>query len=267
MDGQDKDSFGSRGIKSIEVGYRVLLAVQRGPQAVPLAEVAKRAGLSGGAAHNYLASFVRTGLIEQEGRGRYRLGPSVFALSLNSFQQQDSLQVLKAEAEALSKETGESVGVVVWSHAGPVSVFAHRSESLGGLEFRPGRVPMLSSGAGIVYAGYLDRAEIIEPILFEISQIKAGISAEEFIKSAQQTVPRQGFGLHRDDSLSYYVLAAPVWGKERHFPFVLSLLSRNEHTVPQRDTHHVDLLLAACARAGALLTQSSVYSGPTARQL
>jgi DNA-binding MarR family transcriptional regulator len=59
----------SKGIKSIEVGYRVLLAVQRGPGSVQFSEIAKRAQLGSGAVHNYLASLVRTGLVEQEGRG------------------------------------------------------------------------------------------------------------------------------------------------------------------------------------------------------
>ena len=60
----------AKGIQSIEVGYRVLIAVQRGPAPVQLSEVAKRAGLSTGATHNYLVSLARTGLVEQEGRGR-----------------------------------------------------------------------------------------------------------------------------------------------------------------------------------------------------
>src|ERR1700760_4691121 len=83
----------SKGIKSIDVGYRVLLAVQRGPGSVQLSEIAKRAELGMGAVHNYLASFVRTGLVEQESRGLYRLGPSAFALSLSSFAQLNGVEV------------------------------------------------------------------------------------------------------------------------------------------------------------------------------
>ena len=46
----------TKGIQSIEVGYRVLVAVQRGPTPIPLSEIAKRAGLSSGATHNYLVA-------------------------------------------------------------------------------------------------------------------------------------------------------------------------------------------------------------------
>src|ERR1700730_11178630 len=77
----------SKGIKSIEFGYRVLLAVQGGPGSVQLSEIAKRAQLGSGAVHNYLASLVRTGLVEQEGRGLYRLGAGGFWLLRTSFTQ------------------------------------------------------------------------------------------------------------------------------------------------------------------------------------
>lgn len=162
-------AFSSRGIKSIEVGYRVFLAVQRGPGSVQLAEIARRAGLSGGAAHNYLSSLVRTGLVEIEGRGRYRLGPSAYALSLNSCAQLNGLEIMKAEAENLHRETGQSTAVVVWSQAGPISVFTLRAVNLKGMDFRPGRVPMMGNGAGLVYAAYLDESELLEPVEYELS--------------------------------------------------------------------------------------------------
>lgn len=264
-DGDGSAAFSSRGIKSIEVGYRVLLAVQRGPGSVQLAEIARRAGLSGGAAHNYLASLVRTGLVEIEGRGRYRLGPSAFALSLNSFSQLNGLEIMKAEAEGLHRHTGQSTAVVVWSQAGPISVFTLPAENLRGMDFRPGRVPMMGTGAGLVYAAYLDENEVIEPVEYEMSL--AGDSPEAphaWIARAKKEVTPRGYGLLSHEEQEYYALAAPVWARDGRIPFVLALLSRDRRTDPEVDRLHLDQLLAACGRASAILSHTET-SGPLAR--
>ena len=118
----------AKGIQSIEVGYRVLLAVQREPTPIPLSEIAKRAGLSSGATHNYLVSLGRTGLIEQEGRGSYRLGPSAFTLSVASFQQLSSFDLLRDAMRRLRQATGKSVAASIWSQAGPVSIYKQQSD-------------------------------------------------------------------------------------------------------------------------------------------
>ena len=162
----------SKRIKSVEIGYRVLLAVQRGPGAVKLAEVAKRCGLSSGAAHNYLTSLVNTGLVEQEERGRYQLGPSAFALSLASFRQLNGYDVMRDAAQALHRQTGQSTAVAVWSQGGPVSVYIQRSENTGAFEFRSGHLPMLASGAGLLFMAYLPESQTKELIEAELRDSK-----------------------------------------------------------------------------------------------
>jgi len=255
----------SRGIKSIEVGYRVLLAVQRGPDAVPLSEIAKRAELSAGAAHNYLASLVRTGLTEQDGRGRYRLGPSAFALSVSGFQKLNGLELVQQEAALLYQQTGQNTAVTVWSQAGPVSVFTKHANNLGRREFRPGRVPMLASGAGLVYAAYLSEADIREPVEFELrSATRSKTSSTEFIARARSAVIPKGYALYVEPKPVYVVLSAPVWGNEHRLPFVMSLLGPDRKLDPDQNGFYLDMLLAACARASVSLA-GAVSSGPVAR--
>lgn len=255
----------SKGIKSIEVGYRVLMAVQRGPGAVQLSEIAKRAGLSSGAAHNYLASLVRTGLVEQEGRGLYRLGPSAFALSLNSFHRLNGYDVLRAEALALSDQTGQSTGVTVWSQGGPVSVFVQRSNNLGMIEFRPGLVPVLGSGAGMIFAAYLEDAEVRELIAHEAGGRNAAEEATRFIAESRAGVLPGGYAFFSRPEENYYVLSAPVWTPDDRIAFVLSIVSREARADPAVDRTFVDHLLASSARAQTLLA-GTTSNGPVSRR-
>ena len=216
----------SKRIKSVEIGYRVLLAVQRGPGAVKLAEVAKRCGLSSGAAHNYLTSLVNTGLVEQEERGRYRLGPSAFALSLASFRQLNGYDVIRDAAQALHRQTGQSTAVAVWSQGGPVSVYIQRSENIGAFEFRSGHLPMLGSGAGLLFMAYLPEnqtKELIKTELREAKQSERGVS--KLIASARESVLPKGLATyHYGDGPHHIALSAPIWTEDGRIPFVLSIV-------------------------------------------
>lgn len=216
----------SKRIKSVEIGYRVLLAVQRGPGAVKLVEIAKRCGLSSGAAHNYLTSLVNTGLVEQEERGRYQLGPSAFALSLASFRQLNGYDVMRDAAQTLHRQTGQSTAVTVWSQGGPVSVYILRSESIGAFEFRSGHLPMLASGAGLVFMAYLPEELTKDLIEAELRESKMkGVVASELVASARESVRPKGFATYYyGEGSNHVALSAPIWTEDGRIPFVLSIV-------------------------------------------
>ena len=242
----------SRGIKSVEIGYRVLLAIQRGPAPVQLAEVARRAGLSGGAAHNYVASLIRTGLVEQEGRGLYRLGPSAFALSLASFHLLDGYDVLRSEAQALQRTTQENVAVAVWSQGGPVSVFIQRADHAGGIEFRSGLVSLLHSAAGRLAIAYLPDALTRDLIAHEIGQGQSDDASGAFIETARAAIlPARHARIAHDDP-PHYALAAPVWTADDRLAFMLSIVV-GRPTDAAREARLVADLLAAADRASLLI--------------
>ena len=106
---------GPRGIQSIELGYRILTAIQQGPDAVALKTISTRAGMSPSAVHNYLASFVRTGMVSADTRGQYRLGPSLAALGLAAARQVDHFELIRGKAVALSESTGLGVAGLISS--------------------------------------------------------------------------------------------------------------------------------------------------------
>lgn len=256
----------AKGIKSVEMGYRVLLAVQGGPGAVKLSEVAKRCGLTSGATHNYITSLVRTGLVEQEDRGLYRLGPSAFALSLTSFRQLNGYDVLRDAAKELHNLTNQSTAVAVWSQGGPVSVFALRSEDVGSYEFRSGHLPLLGSGAGRVFIAYLHDS-YTRPLLELELGLEEGSKevVDRVIAEARaQTLP-QGYARHIYDDPVPYALSAPIQMKDGRIPFVLSVVVHKSIPSKMRASWSGELL-AAARRAATLLVDVDV-GGPVAEFL
>ncbi|HKX22197.1 MAG TPA: helix-turn-helix domain-containing protein [Rhizorhapis sp.] len=255
----------SKRIKSVEIGYRVLLAVQRGPGAVKLAEVAKRCGLSSGAAHNYLTSLVNTGLVEQEERGRYQLGPSAFALSLASFRQLNGYDVMRDAAQALHRQTGQSTAVAVWSQGGPVSVYIQRSENTGAFEFRSGHLPMLASGAGLLFMAYLPESQTKELIEAELRDSKKEDDVSKLIAAAREAVLPKGFATYYyGDGPHHIALSAPIWTEDGRIPFVLSIVIHQPVAETLRETWSRQLQERAYQTS--LLLNRIGADGPVAEQ-
>jgi DNA-binding IclR family transcriptional regulator len=213
------------------------------------------------AVHNYLASFVRTGLVEQEGRGLYRLGPSAFALSLTSFAQLNGVEIAKTEARTLHDLTGQSTTVSVWSQGGPVSVYTERADNLGGAEFRSGLIPILQSGVGLIFAAYLPSSTTLNLIADELSGAARRSGAREFIEKARKAVLPKGYAYYARKEESYHVLAAPIWTQDDRIAFVLSLLSRDPRTDPMVDGSSLSYL-NECAKRASLFLAGTSASGP-----
>jgi len=226
----------SRGIKSVEIGYRVLLAVQRGPAAVQLTEVARRAELSTGAAHNYLTSLGRVGLVEREGRGSYRLGPSAFALSLASFKQLKNYDLMRQAAMALYNRTGLAVATSVWSQAGPISVFTQQGKDAPEFEFRSGLLSLLRTAASRLFLAKLPPEQTM-PLLEEELKRHCRDPAEAPAIRNSAVVEYEANGFAQWDYFSdvgdrITSLAAPVYRTSDEISFGLSVLGARELVHP-----------------------------------
>lgn len=122
-DASEANERGQRGVQSVEVGGRLLLALADGSGPMTLKDLAARAGLPASRAHPYLVSFGRLRLIEQDGEtGRYLLGPAALQLGLACLQQLDPVRAALPVARDLAASTGYAVALAVWGNFGPTIV-------------------------------------------------------------------------------------------------------------------------------------------------
>ncbi|MDX3908080.1 MAG: helix-turn-helix domain-containing protein [Pigmentiphaga sp.] len=219
---------GPRGIQSIETGYRILVAIQMGPGAVALKDVASRAGIAPSAAHNYLTSFVRTGMVKSEGRGMYRLGPSLAALGMTAARDVDHFELVRTAASQLSEETGLGVAVVIWSN-GPVILFNQSAVRGRVFDLRNGPVEMLHTAAGHVFAAYLPDAMAL-PVLAR--ELKAdGVfrnlrEAQGRLEKIRADVLARGYALVELRALpTYLAVSVPVWNTHGEVAYGLTITS------------------------------------------
>lgn len=153
---------GSRGIQSVEVGGRLLLALAHHGGPLPLKELSREANMSPAKAHPYLVSFGKLGLIEQDGAsGRYGLGPLALQLGLLSLQQYDPVRLATPLLPDLAREIGHTVAIAVWGNRGPTIVRIEEAPSLVHVNMRHGTVMSLrGTASGRLFAAYRSPAQV-----------------------------------------------------------------------------------------------------------
>jgi DNA-binding IclR family transcriptional regulator len=146
----------SRGIQSIEVGGRLLLALAHHGQPLALKDLAAAADMTAGKAHPYLVSFIRLGLVERETEGgRYGLGPLALQMGLIGLQQYDPVRLATERIDELARATGHTVAIAVWGHRGPTLVRIAEAPSPVHVSMRHGTVMSIpDTASGRLFAAF-----------------------------------------------------------------------------------------------------------------
>ena len=146
----------SRGIQSIEVGGRLLLALAHHGQPLALKDLAAAADMSAGKAHPYLVSFIKLGLVERETEGgRYGLGPLALQMGLIGLQQYDPVRLATERIDELARATGHTVAIAVWGHRGPTLVRIAEAPSPVHVSMRHGTVMSIpDTASGRLFAAF-----------------------------------------------------------------------------------------------------------------
>jgi DNA-binding IclR family transcriptional regulator len=146
----------SRGIQSIEVGGRLLLALAHHGQPLALKDLAAAAEMTAGKAHPYLVSFIKLGLVERETEGgRYGLGPLALQMGLIGLQQYDPVRLATERIDELARATGHTVAIAVWGHRGPTLVRIAEAPSPVHVSMRHGTVMSIpDTASGRLFAAF-----------------------------------------------------------------------------------------------------------------
>jgi DNA-binding IclR family transcriptional regulator len=149
----------STGIKSIENGLPLLMALAEAGEPQPLTALAAATDMVPAKAHKYLTSFVRAGLARQHAvGGRYDLGPAAITLGTSALRRLDVFKLAEESLDNLRDQLSTTVSLAVWANYGPTLVRWAETPQLVSVSFRLGTVlPVLTSVHGRIFAAFLDR--------------------------------------------------------------------------------------------------------------
>ncbi|MDM4767333.1 IclR family transcriptional regulator [Pelomonas sp. SE-A7] len=220
---QEAERGGPRGIQSVEVGGQLLIALAAQGRPMALKDLAREAGMVPAKAHPYLVSFIKLGLVEQEG-GRYGLGPLALQLGLISLQQYDPVRLATPRIEELAISLGHTVAIAVWGNRGPTIVRVAEAPSPVHISMRHGTVMSLTGTAsGRLFAAHLPREVVVSALAMEAAA--EGRAAARLDKALLAEVRELGLASSRDGVVpGVSALAAPVFDEAGRIVLSLTVI-------------------------------------------
>lgn len=246
------DAVLPQGIKSIEVGAKVLRALEEGRGPMALSSVARASGLHPAKTHRYLVSLVRMGLAAQSvTTGLYDLGPASRRLGVEALRRTDVVSAASAHAVSLRDRTGHTVNVAVWSDAGPALVRWDTGEHELPIAIRVGStLPLLDSAVGHVFLAYLAPSVISRALKAQQRRGTTRVLPAKELEALRAETRRAGIALTTDRMIfGLSALATPVFGPDGNLEVAVGMVLPSGMMNPSEAKRLGGLLRGATDRA------------------
>ena len=259
-----------RGIQSVEVGGRVLLALAQARAPLALSDLSAAADLAPGQAHAYLVSLSRLGLIKRdEVSGRYEPGPLSLRLGLLHLQNQPAFRAAVPRAAALAEAIGFSVAICIAGPQGPTIVrYEHAGFPLH-VNLHVGTVMSLpATSTGRVFCAYLPGDPLDAMWANQSGAAQSTMTTAHEDAAFQAVLARiraRGLECSVDaPSPGISSLSAPVFDQNGRFALALTVIGSTGAIDVAADGPIARALLAAARDIGGKLAATPSVLAPTA---
>ena len=176
-----------RSIGSVEVGGQLLRVLTESDGPMMLKDLATKSGMTAAKAHPYLVSFVRLGLVEQDGAtGRYELGPLALQMGLACMRRLNPVRLATEAIAELVLRINTTVALSVWGNHGPTVVRIEEGTGAVHVNMRVGSImSLLGTATGRVFAAYLPPKMIENFIESGVGRASVGDEAERQMTRTQ----------------------------------------------------------------------------------
>jgi DNA-binding IclR family transcriptional regulator len=253
-----------RGIQSIEIGGKILLALQRSQKPMVLKDIARETQMPAAKIHPYLVSFIKLELVEQDAAtGLYDLGRQSLQLGLSYLQKLDVARFASAEMRQLSVDTGQSVALAVWGNLGPTILRFEQSSYPVLVYLRVGTVmSLVNTATGLAFSAFMPPNVVrglmkLEPYRFGGSEASANMSWDK-VEAALSDVRRRG--LARAVSLTVPGLNAfsvPIFDHTRQIALTITITGPNSNF----DKKWTGVLAKKVTRSAEQISRSIGFGG------
>jgi DNA-binding IclR family transcriptional regulator len=162
-----------RGIQSVEIASRLLMAMGRHVRPMALKDIALAAGIGANKAHPYMVSFLKVGFVSQDGgSGYYELGPLALQLGLAKLQRLDPVMEASPLIPALAEQTEQSIAVAVWGNLGPTIVRLEEPMQPLHVNLRTGTVmSLVNTATGRLFVAFMPPKVIEKAMQGEVARM------------------------------------------------------------------------------------------------
>ncbi|GAB7005497.1 IclR family transcriptional regulator [Nocardioides sp. AN3] len=245
-------------IESVENAARVLLML-RTQRLLRVAEVAAELGIARSSAHRMLTTLQSQGLLRQDPTTRsYAAGPQLVQIGVAVIGAGDLRSEARPTLERLSRETGETVHLIVLE--GTTIVFLDGVEGrnvIRAAERTGDRAPAHASAAGKVLLAMLTREELRER--YPSSRLRGGtseaIETRRALEAELEEVRARGYATNFGESESgLHAVAAPIRDAVGNVRGAISISGPSARLTDEWLAEYVPTLTEALEQLGASLS-------------
>ncbi|VCU70901.1 HTH-type transcriptional regulator KipR [Pigmentiphaga humi] len=243
-----------RGIQSTASSLDVLKVMVAHSEPMHLREIAAAVGRGTSSVYRYLVSFVEAGLVKQdEGSGRYDLGPMALKLGLAALRRIDGVAAATEELARLVKNIDADGHVTVWGSNGPTVLRWLGRPSDVVVRVQEGWVlSLMGSSTGRTWAAYLPKDMLDAAVQheFETRPAPAGSGTrterKKALAQATEHIRAQGYSYATGELRNGVdALCAPIFNRHGTMVYAITLVSQNPGLTPQHHPEVVEQLLAS----------------------
>jgi IclR family acetate operon transcriptional repressor len=197
------------GLSSVNRALDVLFHLHTEGRARGVSEIGRALDLPKASTHRLLRTLGRRALVEQDDRGRYRLGPGLLTLGLAAVEREPLVSAARSVLEAEANALNETVFVVA-ARGGALTVL-DKAEGSGFLRASPrvgSTVPVHATAVGKLYFTFA-------PTQVELGDLSRftdrTIETRAALQRAAKTTRTRGYALNDEEWINgLSVVAAPV---------------------------------------------------------
>ena len=231
-----------RGVKSVDLASRILVALCSLNKAVSLSELSQETRIPPAKLHRYLASLTYAKIVQQDPESRkYWFGPLALEIGAAATSGSDDLSDAIARQIKLRNIINETISLSVWSASGPIILHVEQANRAVITTMKVGTIlPVLTTAAGIVFVSTLSASTTQFLVEKEFGNGEASFNpiakTKTALKRLTAVVKRRGYAYNRGRLLpGVSALAAPVWGRTGQLVGVFSVIGQSNQIDPSRN--------------------------------
>jgi DNA-binding IclR family transcriptional regulator len=185
-----KEEMSQLGVQSLEIGVGLFRRLHEFGRPTSLTELSAASEMHPSKVHRYLVSLIRTGLVAQDGRGQYRLGPFAVQLANSNLGARHAIEIASKGLQELAVNINETVFLAMWGTRGPRIIKV--AESQRPVSIRPttqGDLPLWNSASSRAFAAYMNHTKVMRLLEEELERYREeGLSEREIARRRREFI-------------------------------------------------------------------------------
>ncbi|WMS42533.1 helix-turn-helix domain-containing protein [Acuticoccus sp. MNP-M23] len=217
----------SRGVQSVEIGIKLLVALARGGGPMSLRDLSAAASMSPAKVHRYMVSLMESGMVDHQRSGSYDLGALAREIGMAALVRVEEVSRASEKLPELVERSNAAGVLTVWTDLGAMVVRWERQRApLSTIMSVGSQMPVVDSATGRAFVGHLPDHVVLPVLMAEAPHMTHDLAA-------MRAQDNDGTIYRNDETMlpGYFSLARPLLDYHGRAMAVVTLISNRRSLI------------------------------------